>query len=157
MDQIIYEIKISTTRKWFSEFITSVKPFKSKNHDKIFLYTTNPSLKKGSDRDFRATCRDSITYKLLCEFIGWKGPYSSNKILQMKIYSSSLELFYLTNSHNSFQVRLSLENQIQICSIQIDFIVIFRFERVRTNHNSSNPRNSLFQTQNLAVIQGLKL
>ena len=33
----------------------SVKPFKSKNRDKIDLDVTNPNLKKGSDRDNRAT------------------------------------------------------------------------------------------------------
>ena len=35
--------------------IISVKPFKSKNRDKIYLGAPNPNLKKGSDRDFRAT------------------------------------------------------------------------------------------------------
>ena len=33
----------------------SVKPFKSKNRDKIYLDAPNPNLKKGCDRDFRAT------------------------------------------------------------------------------------------------------
>ena len=33
----------------------SVKPFKSKNRDKIDLNAPNPNLKKDSDRDFRAT------------------------------------------------------------------------------------------------------
>ena len=46
----------------------SVKPFQSKNRDKIEQDATNPNLKKSYDRDFR----DSLTYKLLCEFIGWK-------------------------------------------------------------------------------------
>ena len=32
-----------------STCMTSVKPFKSKNRDKIDLNTTNPNLKKGSD------------------------------------------------------------------------------------------------------------
>ena len=32
---------------------------------------------------------------LSCGFIGWKVPYSSNKILPMKFYSSSLELSIL--------------------------------------------------------------
>ena len=35
--------------------MNSVKPFKSKNRDKIYLDAPNPNLKKGSDRDFRAT------------------------------------------------------------------------------------------------------
>ena len=35
--------------------IYSVKPFKSKNRDKIDLDATNRNLKKGCDRDFRAT------------------------------------------------------------------------------------------------------
>ena len=30
----------------------SVKPFKSKNRDKIDLDASNPNLKKGCDRDF---------------------------------------------------------------------------------------------------------
>ena len=33
--------------------IASVKPFKSKNRDKIYLDATNSNLKKGSDRDSR--------------------------------------------------------------------------------------------------------
>ena len=37
--------------------IISVKPFKSKNRDKIDLGAPNPNLKKGSDRDFRATVK----------------------------------------------------------------------------------------------------
>ena len=32
--------------------MTSVKPFKSKNRDKIDLDAPNPNLKKGCDRDF---------------------------------------------------------------------------------------------------------
>ena len=32
--------------------ISSVKPFKSKNRDKIYLDAPNPNLKKGCDRDF---------------------------------------------------------------------------------------------------------
>ena len=35
--------------------IGSVKPFKSKNCDKIDLDAKNPNLKKGFDKDFRAT------------------------------------------------------------------------------------------------------
>ena len=35
--------------------MSSVKPFKSKNRDKIYLDATNPNLKKGCDTDFRAT------------------------------------------------------------------------------------------------------
>jgi len=35
--------------------MVSVKPFKSKNSDKIDLDAPNPNLKKGSDRDSRAT------------------------------------------------------------------------------------------------------
>ena len=38
-----------------SLIMDSVKPFKLKNHDKIYLDATNPNLKKVSDRDFRAT------------------------------------------------------------------------------------------------------
>ena len=34
---------------------TSVKSLKSKNRDKINLDAPNPNLKKGCDRDFRAT------------------------------------------------------------------------------------------------------
>ena len=83
-----------TKCNWVSELfhaticLYSVKPFKSKNRDKIDLDATNPNLKKGSDR----FSSDSLTYELLCGFIGWKVPYSSNKILSMKFYSSSLEL-----------------------------------------------------------------
>ena len=35
--------------------IHSVKPFNSKNRDKIYLDAANPNMKKGSDEDFRAT------------------------------------------------------------------------------------------------------
>jgi len=35
----------------------SVKQFKSKNRDKIYRDAPNPDLKKGSDRDFRATAQ----------------------------------------------------------------------------------------------------
>ena len=35
--------------------IDSVKQLKSKNRDKIYLDAPNPNLKKGSDRDCRAT------------------------------------------------------------------------------------------------------
>ena len=35
--------------------ISSVKPFKSKNRDKIYLDAPNRNLKKGRDEDFRAT------------------------------------------------------------------------------------------------------
>ena len=35
--------------------ISSVKPFKSKNRDKMDLDAPNPNLKKGYDRDFFAT------------------------------------------------------------------------------------------------------
>ena len=38
-----------------SKFTSSVKPFKSKNRDKIDLDAQIPNLKKGSDRDFLAT------------------------------------------------------------------------------------------------------
>ena len=38
-------------RGWFESMI-SVKPFKSKNRDKIHLDATNPNLIKGSDSDF---------------------------------------------------------------------------------------------------------
>ena len=31
----------------------SVKPFKSKNRDEIYLEAPNPNLKRGCDRDFR--------------------------------------------------------------------------------------------------------
>ena len=44
----------------------SVKPFKWKNRDKIYLDATNPNLKKGSDRFLS----ESLTYKVLCGFIG---------------------------------------------------------------------------------------
>ena len=39
--------------------ITSVKPVKSKNRDKIDLDAPNPNLKKGCDRDF---LRQGLTY-----------------------------------------------------------------------------------------------
>ena len=39
--------------------IHSVKPFKSKNRDKIDLDAPNPNLKKGCDRDF---LRQGLTY-----------------------------------------------------------------------------------------------
>ena len=39
----------------FSYSMASVKPFKSKNRDKIYLDAPNPNLKKGCDRDFLAT------------------------------------------------------------------------------------------------------
>jgi len=66
--------------------ISSVKPFKSKNRDKIDLDATNPNLKKG----FVRFSSDSLTYKLLYGF-GGKVPYSSNKILPMKFYSRCLD------------------------------------------------------------------
>ena len=46
--------------------IRSVKPFKSKNRDKIDLDATNQNLKKASDRFLS----DGLTYKLVCGFIG---------------------------------------------------------------------------------------
>ena len=60
------------TLKNLRDALPSVKPFKSKNRDKIDLDATNPNLKK-----------------FLIEI------FSSNKILPMKFYSSSLELFTL--------------------------------------------------------------
>ena len=36
---------------------SSVKPFKSKNRDKIYLNALNPILKKVCDRNFRATAQ----------------------------------------------------------------------------------------------------
>ena len=39
----------------FSRFINSVKPFISKNRDKIYVEARNQNLKKGCGRDFRAT------------------------------------------------------------------------------------------------------
>ena len=39
----------------FTSLVTSVKPFKSKNLDKIYLDAPNPNLKKDSDGDSRAT------------------------------------------------------------------------------------------------------
>ena len=36
-------------------FMGSVKPFISKNRDKIYLDASNPNLNKGCDRDFLAT------------------------------------------------------------------------------------------------------
>jgi len=65
--------------------ITSVTPFQSKNRDKIYLDA--PNLKKGCDRDFRATC---LTYKQWNGFIGWKIQESSNKISSAKFYSSCM-------------------------------------------------------------------
>ena len=62
--------------------MASVKPFKSKNRDKIDLDAPNPNLKKGCDRDFRATA------KLICVFVGWKVQESSSA----KFYSSCMEL-----------------------------------------------------------------
>ena len=41
--------------KNFIYHMTSVKPFKSENRDKIDLDAPNPNLKKGCDRDFFAT------------------------------------------------------------------------------------------------------
>ena len=67
--------------------ITSLKTVQIENRDNIDLDA--PNLKKGCDR----FSSDSLIYKLVCGFIGWKVPYSSNKILPMKFYSSSLELF----------------------------------------------------------------
>ena len=40
----------------------SVKPFKSKNRDKIYLDAPNPNLKKGCDRDFQATAQPMDYY-----------------------------------------------------------------------------------------------
>ena len=45
----------------------SVKPFKSKNRDKIFLDAKNPNLKKGCDRDFRATAQPMDYYVCLLD------------------------------------------------------------------------------------------
>ena len=40
------------TLKNLRDALPSVKPFKSKNRDKIDLDATNPNLKKGSDKQF---------------------------------------------------------------------------------------------------------
>ena len=45
----------------------SVKPFKSKNRDKIDMDATNPNLKKGSDRDFWATAEPMNYYVVLLD------------------------------------------------------------------------------------------
>ena len=67
----------------------SVKPFKSKNRDKIYLDAPNQNLKKVVIEIIeRQSNLQAIVY-----FIGWKVSYSSDKILPMKFYSSSLELF----------------------------------------------------------------
>ena len=47
--------------------MTSVKPFKSKNRDKIDLDAPNSNLKKGCGRDF---LRQGLIYKTLYGFIG---------------------------------------------------------------------------------------
>ena len=47
--------------------MASVKPFKSKNRDKIDLDAPNSNLKKGCDRDF---LRQGLIYKILYGFIG---------------------------------------------------------------------------------------
>ena len=60
--------------------IYSVKPFKSKNRDKIDLDATNPNLKK-----------------VLIEI--FERQFSSNKILSMKFELKGT--FYPINSHNS--------------------------------------------------------
>ena len=58
-----------STKEWFKKekCMTSVKPFKSKNRDKIDLDASNPNLKKGCDGDF---LRQGLTYKILYGFIG---------------------------------------------------------------------------------------
>ena len=56
--------------------MTSVKPFKSKNHDKIDLDDKNPNLKK----------------VLIEIFVRWKILGSSNKISSANLYLSCMEL-----------------------------------------------------------------
>ena len=48
-------INAKTLPPYRSNIMFSVKPFKSKNRDKIDLDAPNPNLKKGCDRDFFAT------------------------------------------------------------------------------------------------------
>ena len=84
---------------------------------------------------------DSLTYKLLCGFITSKVSYNSNKILPMKFYSSSLErsilqthiIVYRFDCCSKISIRTFF--QIWIWSTQIDFIVIFRFERFHTKYS----------------------
>ena len=47
--------------------MSSVKPFKSKNRDKISLAAPNPNLKKGCHRDFRATTEPINYYVVLLD------------------------------------------------------------------------------------------
>ena len=50
-----------------SLLMTSVKPFKSKNRDKIYLEAPEPNLKKGCDGDFRATALPMNYYVCLLD------------------------------------------------------------------------------------------
>ena len=45
----------------------SVKPFKSKNRDKIYPEASNPNPKKGCDRDFLATAQPMNYYVILLD------------------------------------------------------------------------------------------
>ena len=67
----------NTTRVVSLSVISSVKPFKSKNRDKIYLDAPNTNLKK---RLWWRFLSDSLTYKQLYGFIGCKVQDSSNKI-----------------------------------------------------------------------------
>ena len=46
---------VDSIKERFCFTISSVKPFKSKNRDNIYLEAPNSNLKKSCDRDFRAT------------------------------------------------------------------------------------------------------
>ena len=115
--------------------MSSVKPFKSRNRHNIDLDVRNPNLKKVVIEIL------NLTYKLICGFIGWKIPGSSNKILPMKFYSSSLELSTLQTHIIIYRLgcrsKISITTfgfQIWIWGIHIDFIAIFRFERFYTKY-----------------------
>ena len=58
--------------------MSCVKPFKSKNRDKIYLETPNPNLKKGCERDFSATAQPMNYYVCLLD--------EKFKIAQMKFH-----------------------------------------------------------------------
>ena len=63
-------VKFLTRHRIVPVLMSSVKPFKSKNRDKIYLDASNPNLKKTCDRDFRATALPmNLNYELLCGFI----------------------------------------------------------------------------------------
>ena len=97
--------------------INSVKPFKSKNCDKIYLDAPNPNLKKRCDRDFRA-----INYYV--DLLDEKFKRARKKFI-VKILFELYETFHPIKPHNS----LSLENLYHNLFSDLDLEHPDRFDR----------------------------